>query len=392
MLRLERVVMARCVLVVSGSDSDRETAQRALGRAGYQTDAVTNGADAFEQLMALPYDLVLTDVCLDKLDCCGMIRKVRGKGVKTPILVWTPKPDDPELAEILKATGSELVEKSAEIDQVVAKVDGILAGGESSPAHVATPEPPPKVEAPAQGGVLLIDERAGEGEILHALLPPSTHFVSCESPNQGQALAHKHKFDLVLFSTDTSVTNLIGTIAQLHLLLPEGFIVGVATAVRGQDPHVAVKALRDLDFDEVILKPFRAENVDRLVARYCSSWDELVVVSDDVVRASARCSRKENYKDFLSTIKARLEQGVRGLIDACFDRAVVDLSAAESLSPLDMAETLRRLKTVAAPFGLSVKFVVSPALMQALHKFESTFGWEPFELYPSVQAARAGNT
>ena len=219
--------------------------------------------------------------------------------------------------------------------------------------------------------------------------PPSTHFVSCESPNQGQALAHKHKFDLVLFSTDTSVTNLTGTIAQLHLLVPEGFIVGVATAVRGQDPQVAVRALRDLDFDEVILKPFKAENVSRLVARYCSSWDELVLVSDDVVKASARCSRKENYKEFVATIKGRLEEGLRGLIDACFDRAVVDLTAVESLSPMDLGETIRRLKTVAAPFGLSVKFVVSPALILVLRKFEATFGWEPFDLYPSVQAARA---
>jgi DNA-binding NtrC family response regulator len=381
--------MARCVLVVSGSDSDREGAQKALDRAGYQTDAVTNGADAFEQLMALPYDLVLTDCCLDKLDCTSMVHKVRGKGVKTPILVWTANPESPVLGEILKATGGEFVAKSAAIGEVVAKVDGILSDGAATPTPVPTPEVSTKIVPPPQGGVLLIDERAGEGETLHALLPPSTHFVSCESPNQGQALAHKHKFDLVLFSTDTSVTNLTGTIAQLHLLVPEGFIVGVATAVRGQDPQSAVKALRDLDFDEVILKPFKAENVGRLVARYCSSWDELVVVSDDVVRASARCSRKENYKEFVATIKGRLEEGVRGLIDACFDRAVVDLTAVDSLSPMDLGETIRRLKTVAAPFGLAVKFVVSPALILVLRKFETTFGWEPFELYPSIQAARA---
>jgi len=142
----------------------------------------------------------------------------------------------------------------------------------------------------------------------------------------------------------------------------------------------------------VILKPFRADNVHRLVARYCSPWDELVVVSSDVVCASARCGRKENYKEFAATIKARLEQGLHALIDACFDRAVVDLSAVESLSPMDMGETLRRLKHVAAPFGLNVKFVVSPALVLVLRKFEQSFAWEPFELYPSLQAARAGKS
>lgn len=382
--------MVRCVLVVTGSDADRENAQRALERAGYQTDGVANGADAFEQLMALPYDLVLADCCLDKLDCAGMIRKVRGKGVKTPILIWARMPSSPAFVETLKAAGGDFVEKSAAIELVVAKVDAMLAGPPSSSPPVATLEPVAKVEPPTPGGVLLIDDRAGESETLRALLPPQNHFASCESPTQGQSLAHKHKFDLVLFSTDTTATNLTGTIAQLHLLLPEGFVVGVATAVRGQDPQIAVKALRDLDFDEVILKPFRAENVSRVVARYCSPWDELVVVSGDVVRASARCSRRENHQEFVVTIKTRLESGLRGLIDACFDRAVVDLTAVETLSPMDMGETLRRLKNVAAPFGLSVKFVVSPALILVLRKFEKSFGWEPFDLYPSIDAAHAG--
>lgn len=378
--------MVRRVLVVGGSQADRDRAQRLLGSSGYETDAVGNGAEAFEQLMAMPYDLIVSDACLENLDCPAMLRKVRGLGVKTPILVWTEKTANPSLPDILKLTGGPCVDKAAGDDALAQQVDLVLNGGASPGSSEAAPQN--DLAAGGKGGVLLIDERAGEAETLRALLPPSLHFAGCDSANQGMALAHKHKFDLVLFSADTSITNLIGIIAQLHLLLPEGFIVGVATAVRGADPQDAVRALRDLDFDEVVLKPFKPANVERLAGRYCSAWEDLVVVTDDIVRASPRCSRKENYKEFVVTLKGRLEEGLRSLIDACFDRAVVDMSAVESLSPMDFAETLRRLKNVAKPFGVDLKFIAAPALILLLRKFEASFGWDRFEIFPSLESAR----
>jgi CheY-like chemotaxis protein len=375
------------ILVVGGTETDRAQAEQTLGRAGYQTDAVANGADAFEQLMAMPYDLVVTDCCLDKLECPALLQKVRGLGVKTPILVWTQAANNPALEGLLKLTAGGYVDKAQPIEALAQKVELILNGG--LPADAAPPMPAAKCELTVDGGILLIDERPGEAEALSALLPSPLHFASCESANEGLGYAHKHKFDLVLFSADTSITNLTGTIAQLHLLLPEGFIVGVATVVRGQDPQVALKALGGLDFDEVILKPFKPAGVNLLVDRYCSSWEELVVITDDLVRASSRCRRKDHYKDFVATLKGRLEQGVRSLIDACFDRAVVDISMADSLSPMDMAETLRRLKTVSTQVGLTVKFVVTPAMILVLRKFETSFGWDPLQLFPSIEAARA---
>jgi DNA-binding NtrC family response regulator len=383
--------MSHRVLVVGGTDADRERAQQALTHGGHQVDLVANGADAFEQLMALPYDLVVTDCCMEKLDCPAMVKKVRGLGVRTPILIWSASIDSAALEESLQATGGSHVDKNAGVEALVEKVGAVLAGDARPAGQVATPAsaPAPKVEAQPKGGILLIDQRIGEAEALHALLPSSLCFASCESANQGLAHAHDHKFDLVLFSTETQITNLTGTIAQLHLLLKEGFVVGVATPVRGASPQAAVNALRDFDFDEVILKPFSAAVVARLVSRYCSPWNELVVVTGDLVLASARTSRKESYKEFVSMLRGRLEDGVRSLIDACFDSAVVDVSAVDCLSPMDLAETLRRLNGVGAPFGLKARFVTSATQTQALRKVEGSFGWDPLPLYASAEAARA---
>jgi CheY-like chemotaxis protein len=384
---IELRAMSQRILVVVGTDSERERAQQALSGAGYETDTVTNGQEGFEQLMALPYDLVVTDCTLEKLECSAMLAKVRGLGVKTPFLVWGTATNMAAVQAALRATGGDYVDQGAPLAELVKHVGAALNGGNHSSGH-ATPEPEVKKEPAPSGGILLIDDRDLDVQGLRALLPPAMHFQSCPSAKEGLAHAHDHKFDLVLFSADTSITNLIGIVAQLHLLLPDGFVVGVGTAVRGEDPQTVVRALGGLDFDEIVLKPFKTDNVTRLIERYCSSWDDLVVVTDDVVRASRRCSRKEQYKEFVLKLKTRLEQGVRSLIDACFDRAVVDMTQAESLSPMDFAETLRRLKNSATPFGLHVKFVVTPAMIMVLRKFETSFGWERLELFPSLEATR----
>jgi DNA-binding NtrC family response regulator len=379
--------MKRRILVVSGADADRNHAQQALGGAGYETDSVANGQEAFEQLMAFPYDLVVTDACLDKLTCQAMLAKARGLGVKTPILLWSQATDPAVLEAISKVTAVDYVDKAAPIEALLDHAKAILNGG--SHAAPATPEPVVENASKPTGGVLLIDDRANDIQALRELLPQGLHFQACANVKEGLAHAHQHKFDLVLFSVDAMVTNLAGLVAQLHLLLPDAFVLAVANPAHNEDPQAAAKALRGLDFDEVLFKPFTAECANRFVGRYCSSWDDLVVVTDDLVEASPRCSRKENYKDFVATLKARLEQGVRSLIDACFDRAIVDVSRVDSLSPMDFGETLRRLKSTATPFGLSVRFVATQGMAATLRKFETSFGWERIEVFPSVAAARA---
>jgi response regulator RpfG family c-di-GMP phosphodiesterase len=238
-------------------------------------------------------------------------------------------------------------------------------------------------------GVLLIDERDGDVEILRSMIPSSLYFDGCKSANEGLSHAHDHKFDLALFNADNAITNLTGTLAQLHLLLPDGFIVGVASVPRDEDPQRALKALSTYDFDDLTVKPFKGDTVEKLIGRYCSSWDDLVVVTDDLIKASPRRSRKEDYKAFACNLRTRLEEGLRSLSDACFEHAVVDISDADSVTTMDTAEILRRLSSQAKPLGISARFVAAPTTIAAIRKCEASFGWPAISLFPSVTAARA---
>jgi DNA-binding response OmpR family regulator len=378
--------MSQRVLLVGGPNGDRGRAERALTGAGFETDSVADGADAFEQMMALPYDLVVTDCCLERLECSAMLAKLRGVGVRTPIFLWATS-EHADKVERLREAAVGYVDRAEPVERLVEQVSVVLRTGEStSPSQRPTSEAPET--KPACGGILLIDERKSDAEALLGLVPSGLHVVTCASANEGLAKAHDHKFDLVLFSVDTAITNLTGVLAQMHILLPDAFVIGVVTVAHGQSAQSALKALEGYDFDEAILHPFTAELVKQLIDHYCSPWDELVVVDEDVVRASARCSRREQYKEFAANIRARLEQGVRALIDACFDRVLVDVSAVDRLSPMDLAETLRRLRACARPFGVTVQFVASPPAVATLRKLENTFGWDRFELFPSLGAAR----
>ncbi len=77
----------RKLLIVDGSEADRTSLAAATRRRRLELDDAPDGIEAFEKLLALSYDLVVTEAKLDRLDGPDLIAKLRAHGVKTPVLV-----------------------------------------------------------------------------------------------------------------------------------------------------------------------------------------------------------------------------------------------------------------------------------------------------------------
>src|SRR4029077_19242050 len=76
------------VLVADDNADLREYLCRLL-QGQYQVEAVSNGVEALESLRARPFDLVLSDVMMPRLDGFGLVREVREDPAlrETPILL-----------------------------------------------------------------------------------------------------------------------------------------------------------------------------------------------------------------------------------------------------------------------------------------------------------------
>lgn len=84
------------ILAVDDSPSMRKMVSFTLTGAGYLVTEAVDGQDAFEKAMSQPFDLVLTDQNMPRLDGLGLTRKLRDHPLfkTTPILVLTTESSD----------------------------------------------------------------------------------------------------------------------------------------------------------------------------------------------------------------------------------------------------------------------------------------------------------
>ncbi len=66
------------ILLAEDNPSNRKVTQLMLKKLGYAVDTVTNGREVLQALEARPYDLILMDLIMPKLDGLATAEKIRG--------------------------------------------------------------------------------------------------------------------------------------------------------------------------------------------------------------------------------------------------------------------------------------------------------------------------
>ena len=78
-------------LVVEDYAPVRDAVQEGLTEAGFAVDAAANGEDGLWFAEQHPYDVVVLDIMLPKLDGLEVLRRLRAKGIAHPVLLLTAK-------------------------------------------------------------------------------------------------------------------------------------------------------------------------------------------------------------------------------------------------------------------------------------------------------------
>jgi len=386
MFGLEGGGMARKLLIVDGSDADRASLGKLLAGDEIELDDAPDGIEAFEKLLELSYDLVVTEAKLDRLDAPELIAKLRAHGVKTPVFVLSSVTKGATLAALKKLGIVEYVHKAAGTEairhRILAALPGVAPAATSEPVKAAA-------VAPGTGVALIVDAAEAEHLRLRALFPASLTIDGTKTFNEALALARHGAYRLVLLDADASVLNLGGIVAQLHVLQPEAAVVGAATLGRHDERAAVAESLGSLGFDDVIFKPFVADEITLFVDRYCSGWDHLITVQEDLIEVSRLRCRRDHHDRYLHELATRSEAALRGLSDACFDRAIFDLTRVEHLDITEAAELLARLENAAHTLGIALVVAVPPAVGAGLHAFKESFAGDHFRWFSSAADARA---
>ena len=110
------------VLVVDDDAAIRRTLDRTLSVAGFQVTTVTDGNRALRTLDGDVFDLLIVDIYMPDMDGIGLLRELRRRKDRTPVLVVSgggesPHAMDPEGAlTVARAFGATVLAKPFGVD------------------------------------------------------------------------------------------------------------------------------------------------------------------------------------------------------------------------------------------------------------------------------------
>jgi CheY-like chemotaxis protein len=139
------------VLVVDDSLSVRKVVEKALEGRGLQVLAAASGAEAIQMIDRDRPDVVICDVILpdkDGYQICQYVRTHPAIGA-TPVLLISGIDNGTVQARAAEVRSNEVMFKPFGIDELVRKIDNLLArGSNGTKTEAATAAPPARVSAP----------------------------------------------------------------------------------------------------------------------------------------------------------------------------------------------------------------------------------------------------
>lgn len=111
------------------ADDDRDIAKvlsALFEHSHYSTDTVFNGSDACTYALEGSYDGIILDIMMPGMDGLEVLRSLRSKGIKTPVLLLTARGDTEDIVQGLDAGADDYLAKPFAATELLARVRAML--------------------------------------------------------------------------------------------------------------------------------------------------------------------------------------------------------------------------------------------------------------------------
>ena len=125
------------VLIVEDERRLAENIARSLREsASYAVDVAFDGEDGLYMAQSNPYDLVVLDLMLPKVDGLTLLKRLRSDGVETPVLILTARDDKESVVTLLNAGADDYVAKPFDLGELLARAKALIRRGKGQSAAV----------------------------------------------------------------------------------------------------------------------------------------------------------------------------------------------------------------------------------------------------------------
>ena len=114
------------VLVVEDEPGIAQFIRQGLREAGYAVDVAHDGQEGLDYAYVAEYDVFVLDILLPKLDGLDVLRALRARGVKTPVLLLTAKDTVEDRVRGLDSGADDYLVKPFAFPELVARLRALL--------------------------------------------------------------------------------------------------------------------------------------------------------------------------------------------------------------------------------------------------------------------------
>ncbi len=116
------------ILVIEDEKPMARALELKLGRAGFTVTAVFNGEAGLAALEREPFDLILCDLIMPKVDGFTVLETLRARGSAVPIIIMTNLSQEEDKAKAMELGALDFIVKSdTPIADIVNRVRAVIA-------------------------------------------------------------------------------------------------------------------------------------------------------------------------------------------------------------------------------------------------------------------------
>ena len=126
------------ILIVEDEPQLNQLLVKQLQAAHYSVDSCLSGTDALDYLPGAEYDAIVLDIMLPGVDGIGILKHLRGKGDRTPVLLLTARDSIEDRVKGLDAGADDYLVKPFSFDELLARLRVMMRRASESVSDVFT--------------------------------------------------------------------------------------------------------------------------------------------------------------------------------------------------------------------------------------------------------------
>ncbi len=113
------------ILVVEDEETLAALIKEGLEETGYLVDVTYDGESALAMIFSGSFDLIILDLMLPLIDGSEILKRIREKGINTPVLILTAKSDVDDKVSTLNTGADDYLTKPFSFDELLARIKAL---------------------------------------------------------------------------------------------------------------------------------------------------------------------------------------------------------------------------------------------------------------------------